>query len=212
MNKQENLTSIQMETLAKTRLESLEQQVKQGFKGFVQAATAMREIKESKIYKNEYGTWENYLKVRWGYSDGWWRKLQRSYSVVKNLENVTTGNVLPSSERQARELAPLEPEQQVEVWEKVTDRHGPNGITAAKIKAVKQELLEPKVEEIDPEDLPEPTFKVKGKEYTYPELFDWLVNQIPDEYKLDFCTEMESRGRLLYSELREKLLKNYYVK
>jgi len=118
-------------------------------KGFLDCANALMEIKENKLYKDSYSTWKDYLKKRWGYSSEWWQKLQQSAVVIHNLESSTNGTVLPSNERQARELAPLEPPQQVQVWKEVTDRYDPTEITAEKIKKVKQEILEPEVEVIE---------------------------------------------------------------
>jgi hypothetical protein len=103
----------------------------------------LKEIKESKIYKDQYGTWENYLKERWGYSEGHYYRLQQAIKVNESLHIVET---LPLNLKQVEQLAPLEPEQQIEVWETVTERYDPKEITAAKIKEVKQEILEPEVE------------------------------------------------------------------
>ena len=59
------------------------------------------------LRNNHYdGTWENYLKVRWGYSPDWWVKLQAASKVVNHLKSNTIGIDLPTSERQARELTP----------------------------------------------------------------------------------------------------------
>jgi len=57
------------------------------------------------------GTWENYLKDRWGYSNDWWVKLISASKVLDNIETNTNGIVLPKTERQARGLSTLEPAQ-----------------------------------------------------------------------------------------------------
>ncbi|MCH7772762.1 MAG: hypothetical protein IIA49_17400 [Bacteroidetes bacterium] len=45
--------------------------------------------------------------------------MSSSAKVLDNLKKVTNGDSLPTTERQARELALLGPEQQVEVWEEI---------------------------------------------------------------------------------------------
>lgn len=118
------------------KLESLEKEVESGF---LQAARALREIKESNLYQQDYGTWENYLKERWGYSRDQWLKLSQSFSVINNLNDAQWA-YLPQNQRQARELAPLQPEQQIEVWQEVTETYQPEEITAGKIKETKDKL------------------------------------------------------------------------
>jgi len=107
--------SAQIYPSFQNQLADLETQVEQGF---VSAANALREIKESKIYKEQYGTWENYLKDRWGYNRDWYYKLVQASDVIKNVSNLNI--FLPTTESQARELAPLDPPQQVQVWQEVS--------------------------------------------------------------------------------------------
>jgi len=132
-------------TLNQKMLSGLEEEVVEGFGS---AARALRRIKESNYYKEQYGTWENYLDQRWGYSNDHWQRLLQASGVIEIL---TMHNVhsLPTNNRQTSELAPLDPIQQVQVWQEVTDRYEPKQITAAKIQEVKEEILTPDVEVID---------------------------------------------------------------
>ena len=66
---------------------------------------------------------------------------------VKNLESVTIGNTLPASERQARPLAALEPDQQREAWERVLET-APNGkITAAIVTQAAKEIRQERTDQ-----------------------------------------------------------------
>lgn len=127
------------------KLESLEKEVESGF---LQAARALREIKESNLHQQDYGTWENYLKERWGYSRDQWLKLSQSFSVINNLNDAKLA-YLPQNQGQSRELATLQLEQQIEVWQKVTETYKPEEITAKKIRQVKNEILEPEIEVLE---------------------------------------------------------------
>jgi len=123
-------------------------------KGFLDCAYALNQIKIGKIYKDNYSTWKDYLKKRWSRSSEWWQKLQQSAQVIDNLKSSTNGTLLPSNERQARELAPLEIPEQVQVWQEVIERFESTEITAEKIKEVKQEILEPEVDVVEIEEQP----------------------------------------------------------
>jgi len=57
------------------------------------------------------------------------------------VENVSGGTVVPVSERQARPLARLEPDQQKQAWQKAVET-APEG-TAAHVQKVVREMVEP---------------------------------------------------------------------
>lgn len=144
--------------VVKYELIQLEEKVEQGFSS---AANALKEIKERKIYKDQYGTWENYLKDRWGYNRDWYYALIKASDVQENVLQYNTLVVPEDTERlkplplihnqkQALELSTIKDVgNQLEVWEAVTDKYEPKEITAAKIREVKNEILEPEIEVIE---------------------------------------------------------------
>lgn len=75
---------------------------------------ALMAIRDARLYRDEYGTFEDYCRQRWGFVASRARQLIAAAEVVSNLESVTT--VTPSTESQARPLAALEPEAQREAW------------------------------------------------------------------------------------------------
>ena len=183
------------------QLSLLEKQVESGFSN---AANALREIKESKIYKKQYGTWENYLKDRWGYSKMWYSHLISASEVVDNIEKVNNCLPKPSNIGQARELSTLEPAQQVEVWEAVTEKYEPKEITAAKIKEVRQEILEPEVEVIES----------NSNHVDYEKRFDLMEDTGDDVVEMMQTIYHESiklKAGKKFSDWLESYL-NYYIK
>jgi len=183
------------------QLSLLEKQVESGFSN---AANALREIKESKIYKKQYGTWENYLKDRWGYSETKYYELLQGFRVNENLNSIGNSDTLPKNIGQARELSTLEPAQQVEVWEAVTEKYEPKEITATKIKEVRQEILEPEVEVIES----------NSNHVDYEKRFDLMEDTGDDVVEMMQTIYHESiklKAGKKFSDWLESYL-NYYIK
>ncbi|MFH1006623.1 MAG: hypothetical protein V1800_03860 [Candidatus Latescibacterota bacterium] len=60
-------------------------------------------------------TFEECCRKRWDFASNYARRLITSVETVDNVKNVPTGTI-PTSERQARSLANLEPQQQIVAW------------------------------------------------------------------------------------------------
>ena len=116
----------------KADFDRLENVIREGLETFVEIGNALNEIRERKLYTEVCSTFEAYVQIRWKFSR------QRAYQQIAAAETVallsTTVDTLPDSERTARPLATLPPEQQAEVWkeaveeaeaegEKVTAKH-----------------------------------------------------------------------------------------
>lgn len=82
---------------------------------FYEVGQALAQIRDRKLYRANYDTFEAYCGDRWGFSRQRAAQLIDASAVVENLS--TNGlQKLPGSERQCRPLTPLEPEQQREAW------------------------------------------------------------------------------------------------
>ncbi|OWY64958.1 hypothetical protein B7486_44500 [cyanobacterium TDX16] len=94
-------------------------------RAFYEAGLALRELREQRLYRNTHRTFEEYCYARFGYTR------RRPYQLIEAaivFENLCTNGtqdrtpsaerqVLPTSERQVRDLVNLEPEQQRQVWQ-----------------------------------------------------------------------------------------------
>jgi len=118
------------------KLETLEATIKTNLKSFYDVGVALAEIRDSRLYRASHATFEAYCKDRWDMSRIHAFRMIESASVYKNL--LPMGNI-PQSERQARPLTSLEPEQQIEVWAKVVETAPEGKITAKHIQAVIKE-------------------------------------------------------------------------
>ncbi len=107
-----NLAEAVRRTLA-----DLEIVIERGVKTFVEVGVALEEIRDGKLYRPTYPTFEDYCRERWGWSrQHAYRQIQAA-GVAKNLS--PRGDNMPVNEGQARELASLPSEQQCEVAAKV---------------------------------------------------------------------------------------------
>ncbi len=74
-------------------------------------------IKDGRLYREGFKTFEDYCRERWGVSRIRAHQLIDSVRVEENLLTiVNTGAFFPATESQARILVPLEPDEQREVW------------------------------------------------------------------------------------------------
>ena len=124
----------------RNELERCEVVIKQGLKTFVEVGQALMLIREKKLYRAEFGTFEAYCQDKWGFTDNFSRRLINSSQVIENIKSVPMGTVLPQNERQARPLTKLEPELQAEAWQKTVEQHGEN-ITQKKVEEVVKEFV-----------------------------------------------------------------------
>lgn len=112
---------------AARRLTELEATVERGLQTFVEVGEALREIRDSELYRAEHGTFEDYCSTRWGFTDRRARQLMRTAEI---------GTVVPvENERQARELAPLAGDEAelAETWRELKEEHGEH-LTAEKVR------------------------------------------------------------------------------
>jgi N6-adenosine-specific RNA methylase IME4 len=104
-------------------------------------AQGILEVRNSKLYRLEYDTFEAFCSVELGLTGNYAHKLIASAETVENikLDNCT---VLPTTESQARPLTKLEPTLQVEAWHEVVATIPQAEITAKKIEAIASEYKE----------------------------------------------------------------------
>ena len=148
-------------------LERCEVVIKQGLQTFIEVGQALRTIREKRLYRISFKTFEDYCVGRWAFKKSQAYQLIDASVVISNLSAIA--EILPKTESQTRPLTRLEPEIQKEVWTEVVKTHGDN-ITAAKVqtvvndwKPVNQEIKDIKSEPMFAISTPEELLK-KAKE------------------------------------------------
>lgn len=123
----------------------LEATIERGMQTFVEVGAALLEIREERLYRADFGTFEEYCRERWGWTRQHTNRIIGSAEVVSNLEPI--GSILPATESQARPLVALEPEAQREAWARVL-QDAPNGkITAAVVEKAASEIRQERTEQ-----------------------------------------------------------------
>ncbi len=136
----EKSTVIAVRPTAEERVEerrtlaALEATIERGVKAFAEAGKALLEIRDRELYKvRGLGTWDEYLRERWGWSRAHAYRLMNAAKVARILSPV--GDI-PAKEAQIRELVPLLDDEAalVEVWRELKEVHG-DSVTADRVRA-----------------------------------------------------------------------------
>lgn len=131
-----SLTSSEVELLGEA-----EAVIERGLKTFLEVGEALASIRDNRLYRADFDTFEDYAESRWGFSKTHANRLVAASEVAAIL---TPMGVEINNERQARELAPLvaEPEKLRAAFAEVAERT--NGKpTAAALREVVREQLAP---------------------------------------------------------------------
>lgn len=114
-----------MSEVLTTRLSELEATIERGLATFVEVGQALLEIRDSRLYRDSHGTFEDYCRERWGFNRQRASQLIQASEVSKYLDSP------PQNDAQARELAPLkdDPERMVEAWEEASADGAPTAET-----------------------------------------------------------------------------------
>lgn len=142
-----------------TRLGELEAVIERGLRTFVEVGLALDEIRERRLYRESFETFEGYCRARWGFVASRARQLIAAADVVTSV--TVAGLPGPANEAQARELAKLRGDavSLLEAWQEaqqIARNHGKD-VTAADVRAAVaaklQQVIKPK-----PKPLVWPTF------------------------------------------------------
>lgn len=100
------------------RLVKLEERVEKGLVAFADVGNALHEIREQRLYRINYDTFDEYARVRWHMSGTQAHRLIDAAEIVGLLNGLPA----PRHEAHARALVPLrkDPERLQAVWREVT--------------------------------------------------------------------------------------------
>lgn len=76
-------------TLEKSRLSELETVIERGQQTFIDVGLALAEIRDSRLYREGFATFEDYCKERWGWNASRSRQLIGAAEAVAQMQRVT---------------------------------------------------------------------------------------------------------------------------
>lgn len=130
------------------RLADLEETIGHGLQTFVEVGTALAEVRDSRLYRAEWDTFENYCDARWGLERSSAYRLIEAASVVSAIAD-TGASVLPSNVAQTRELAAVPEPDRAAVWAKVNEATGGKPTAAAVREAARPPVPDPVAAALD---------------------------------------------------------------
>lgn len=125
----------------RSKLAECEARIEHILGAFYETGGALQKIRDERLYRATYATFEEYCQERWDLTRRHVNQLIEAARVVENLSKLGTMVPIPSNERQARELAGLDPEEQRKVWEKAIETAPDGHITAAHIRETREALI-----------------------------------------------------------------------
>ena len=158
------------------KLEKFEAVIGKGMSSFLEVGNALAEIKQGKLYRSTYKTFENYCDKRWGFTRQRAHQLVYAADMAEELKaevakvkmSTQVDKTVPvANERQARELSRLPDNFRLDAWQEAVKRAEGDGgtVKVAIVRGVVDETLadlngEPESEpetqaEAEPEPEPE---------------------------------------------------------
>jgi 16S rRNA G966 N2-methylase RsmD len=117
-----------------TELAANEAVIERGLKTFYEVGAALLSIRDKRLYRASYATFEDYCQERWQLKRQRAYELMDAAKVTMNLSEIS--DISPKRESHVAPLASLEPDAQRIVWE-VVQQTAPGGkVTAAHVQSV----------------------------------------------------------------------------
>ena len=148
-------------------LEKLEKVIESGVESFLATGSALKEIRDQRLYREGFKTFEAYVKARWSFDRSRAYQLIDASDLKADLSTIVDKNPKADevkTEGQLRELASVPTESLAEVIAKAAEIAGDAPLTAKVLKEAREQVLEPTeptaeepaCEDVEPEPEPEP--------------------------------------------------------
>lgn len=138
------------------RLTELEETIDSGLKTFLDVGRALKEINESKLYRDTTDSFEKYVNLRFNVGRAYAYRLMSAAELDETLEVSPIGDKRPVNETQFRELAKVKKDRVCAVWQKAVETAEKLGeaVTAKLIKNTAENFVDDETHEQPDEPLP----------------------------------------------------------
>lgn len=145
------MNAIALSAAELTELASCEMVIEHGLKVFHAVGMALLTIREKRLYRADFTTFEAYCEQKWGFTDNYALRLMRGAEVVENITGTLPigrvlpagtppiGGVLPVNEAQVRPLVSLTPDNQRAAWQTAVETAPGGKVTGAHVAQVAQD-------------------------------------------------------------------------
>jgi hypothetical protein len=116
------------------RFQECEKIITDGLNTFMEVGQALTEIRNRRLYREDFKTFEAYAHQKWGIKRQRAYELMGASEVTRNLSEIS--DILPAKESHAASLLKLSPEDQRKTWQEIIEESGDNilSLTASQIK------------------------------------------------------------------------------
>ena len=185
------------------KFQELEDQISDNLSSSFKLAAALAQIRDERLYREDYETFEEYCKKRWDYSRSYCARLADMHGVLTDLKKYEGNQAYPRNELQARVFVPLKKDQRIKLIETVFNESKTDTTTAAEFTKYRKQLWPGK-----------PTAKPKAKDTaidvessveSVPEVPSIIATVAAAKDVLDTLVSEESDDCTLGNNLREFL-------
>ena len=121
-------------------LQRNEEIIERGWQTFVEVGKALSQIRDLRLYRQNYKTFETYCRMKWQYGRHYANHLIAASEIVTKL--IASGTTPPQHESQVRPLIGLPNEILEDVWNKAVAKANGASITSKIVRMVVSELHE----------------------------------------------------------------------
>ena len=122
------------------KFQELEEQIAENLLSSFKLAAALAQIRDEKLYRENYKTFEEYCKKRWEYSRSYCARLADMHGVLTDLKEYEDVQTYPRNELQARVFVPLRKDQRIKLLKTVLNESKTDGNTASEFAKYRKQL------------------------------------------------------------------------
>jgi DNA adenine methylase len=135
-----------------------EEKIVKGLRTFIEVGNALLSIRDKRLYRQGYGTFEEYCQERWSMSRAYTYRLIAAAETVNILSPI--GDILPVAESQVRPLARLAPELRPVAWQRAVETAPEGKVTAAHVESVARSFVTSETPAVKLEVGQEPSYDI----------------------------------------------------
>lgn len=178
-------------------LEHCEAVIGKNMLGVVEFGQALATIRDRKLYRADYETWEEYVAKRWEIKARTSYQYITAAQVFENVRSCAQNEILPANEFQLRQLSRLDGDHQIQAWLDAVKTAPDGNVTGRHIAKVVGEMLGEQIRSRASSEQQ----RVKNSQ-SFPEHLKELVWQLIEQIR---DTRLNNFSKTTRNELRARL-------